>query len=378
MSEFIPLSVPSLKGNEEKYVTEAITSEWIAEGEYLKRFEKEFSDYVKAPEAVVCQSGTAGLHLALLALNVQRDHEVIVPTLTFVAAVNPVRYVGAEPVFMDCDDSLCMDMNKLEAFCINECDFIDEKLINRTSGKHITAIIVVHVFGNLANMEHLIKIANKYNLSIIEDATEALGSHYTTGNMSGKHAGTIGDIGVYSFNGNKIITTGGGGMIVSKNHDYLAKMRHLSTQAKKDPVYFIHDEIGFNYRMSNLQAAVGVAQVEQLESFIEIKKSNYKLYKTLGIHLLPFNEDIRPNYWFYSHLTDNRDNMINYLADNKVQSRPIWHLIHDLPFYKKNQNYMIEKAKHYQERVINIPCSSNLHAEDVKHVAALISIFKGS
>ena len=376
MNEFIPLSVPSLKGNEEKYVTEAIVSEWIAEGEYLKRFEKELSNYVKAPEAVVCQSGTAGLHLALLALDVQRDHEVIVPTLTFVAAVNPVRYVGAEPIFMDCDDSLCIDMNKLEEFCVNECDFTGEKLINKASGKHISTIIVVHVFGNLANMEHLMRIASNYNLSIIEDATEALGSYFTAGNYCGKHAGTIGDIGVYSFNGNKIISTGGGGMVVSKNKDFLTRIRHLSTQAKKDPVYFIHDKIGYNYRMSNLQAAVGVAQLEQIESFIKIKRDNYNHYLSLGIKLLPFNEDIRSNYWFYSHMTEKRDALINYLAENNVQSRPIWHLIHDLPFYRNNQRYMIEKAKHYHERIVNIPCSSNLRFEDVKHVAALVVSFK--
>jgi aminotransferase in exopolysaccharide biosynthesis len=377
MDEYIPLSVPCLNGNELKYVSDAIVGEWIAEGKYIGRFENEISKYVRMPEAVACQSGTAGLHLALLALNIQREHEIIVPTLTFVAAVNPVRYIGAEPVFMDCDDSLCMDMRKLESFCHNNCDFLDGKLINRATKKQISAIIVVHVFGNLADMEHLTKIAQKYNLPIIEDATEALGSKYIDGSLNGMFAGTIGDIGVYSFNGNKIISTGGGGMIVSKHKELLDRMRHLSTQAKVDPVYYVHDEVGYNYRMTNLQAALGVAQLEQLEVFIEKKNKNYNLYNELGLALLPFSDGIRPNYWFYSYLSDKRDKLISFLTENRVQSRPIWRLIYELPFYDHAQSYHIEKAKYYHAKIVNIPCSSNLSPNNANRVAALINSFKG-
>ena len=180
-----------------------------------RQIEEKITEYVKSVGAVSCQSGTAGLHIALKICGVTKDHEVIVPTLTFIAAVNPVKYVGAEPIFMDCDDSLCMDADKLEEFCENECEFIDEKLVNKTSGKHIKAVVVVHVFGNMADMGKIMDISSKYNLKVVEDATEALGTYYKDGRYEGLHAGTIGDVGVYSFNGNKIITTGGGGMIVS-------------------------------------------------------------------------------------------------------------------------------------------------------------------
>jgi perosamine synthetase len=210
---------------------------------------------------------------------------------------------------------------------------------------------------------------------IIEDATEALGSYFETGAMAGRFAGTIGDMGVYSFNGNKIITTGSGGMIVSPHKAHLARARHLSKQAKIDLVYFIHDEAGYNYRMTNIQAALGVAQIEQLEHFVGCKKENYHLYQSLGVLLHPFRKGIRPNYWFYSHLTEKRDALIKYLTANNVQSRPIWHLIHELPFYRDSQIYYIEKAKYYWELIVNIPCSSNLPPEDVERVAFLIAKF---
>lgn len=214
MDKFIPLSVPNLKGNELKYVTDAIETEWVsAGGAYIDRYETEFADYLNVETAVACQSGTAGLHLALILSGVEKDHEVIVPTLTFIASVNPVKYLQAYPIFMDCDDSLCMDMGKLKEFCQAECDFVDNELINKSTGKHIKAVVVVHVFGNMADMPAVMDIAEKYNLKVIEDATEALGTYYLEGRYKGKYAGTIADIGVYSFNGNKIITTGGGGMM---------------------------------------------------------------------------------------------------------------------------------------------------------------------
>ncbi|HBC97333.1 MAG TPA: aminotransferase DegT, partial [Clostridium sp.] len=182
---------------------------------------------------------------------------VIVPTVTFIAAVNPVKYVGAEPVFMDCDNTLDMDMDKLEEFLQNQCTFKDGKTVNKNTGRTVKAVIIVHVFGNPADMERLMNIKEKYNLKVIEDSTEALGSYYTKGKYAGKYCGTIGDIGVYSFNANKIITTGGGGMVVSGSQELLDKAAFLSVQAKTDPLYFIHDEIGYNYRMTNIQAAFG-------------------------------------------------------------------------------------------------------------------------
>lgn len=382
MSKFIPLSVPNLKGNELKYVTDAVEEEWVSTGgAYIDRFEKEISEYLKIKVAVACQSGTAALHLSLIQSGVGFEDEVIVPTLTFIAAVNPVKYCGAYPIFMDCDDSLTLDVIKLEEFCENECDFINGILINKNSNRKIKAIIVVHIFGNLANMDKIMKIAEKYNLKVIEDATEALGSYYTDGVYKGKFAGTIGDFGAYSFNGNKIITTGGGGMIIAKNQDDLEKIKYLSTQAKDDTLYYIHDEIGYNYRMTNLQGALGVAQLEKLEDFVEIKQNNYNLYKKLlnevnGVKILDFNGNIRPNYWFYSLVLENdnidRDEIIKKLAENKIQTRPIWGLIHEQKPYLEAQSYKIEKAYYYHDKVINIPCSSNLKTEDILNVVSVI------
>ena len=374
--QFIPLSVPNLKGNELTYVTEAVKTEWVSTaGPYITDFEKAIADYVHVPEACACQSGTAGLHLALKVLGIQPGEEVLVPTLTFIAAVNPVYYVGAEPVFMDCDDTLTLDPKKLKRFCEEECEFDGAVLRNKASHRKVTALVVVHVFGNLADMEEILSLAHIYHLKVIEDATEALGSYYQEGAYKGCYAGTIGDIGVFSFNGNKIITTGGGGMIVSQDPELTERCRFLSTQAKKDVVYFIHEEIGYNYRMTNLQAALGLAQLEQLEEFINIKKANYELYQREGIKLLPFRRDIRSNYWFYSYLADNRDGLIHYLEQHGIQSRPIWKLIHTLKPYQGSQAYRIEKAAWYYDRVVNIPCSSNLSGEDVKQVAEKIHLF---
>ena len=383
--KYIPLSIPNLKGNELKYVTHAVETEWVSTGgPYINEFEEKIADYAKCKGAVSCQNGTAGLHTALIVCDVTKDDEVIVPTLTFIAAVNPVRYVGAEPIFMDCDDSLTMDVDKLRAFCENECVFENNKLINKTTKKHIKAILVVHVFGNMADMESIMEIAQAFNLKVIEDATEAIGTYYISGKYKGKHAGTIGDIGVYSFNGNKIMTTGGGGMMVSDNEDLLSRAKHLTTQAKSDELYYTHDEIGFNYRMTNLQAALGLAQLEQLEDFIIAKKRNYDYYKKElndigGLRILDFKEDIRPNYWFYGlYIEDsfklNRDELISYLASHKIQTRPIWGLINEQKPYLYNQSYEIDKAKDYLKHVVNIPCSSNLSIEDVTMV---INCLKG-
>ncbi|NDO68683.1 LegC family aminotransferase [Schaedlerella arabinosiphila] len=378
-NKFIPLSVPNLKGNELAYVTEAVKTEWVSTaGPFIADFEHQIAEYVKVPGAAACQSGTAGLHLSLMALGVKAGDEVIVPTLTFIAAVNPIRYIGAEPIFMDCDDSLTMDAGKLKKFCENECEFRGETLFNKKTGKRVSAVIVVHIFGNLADMEQIISIAEMYHLKVLEDATEALGSYYLEGTYSGNYAGTIGTMGVYSFNGNKIITTGGGGMIVSQNPDLAERCRFLSTQAKKDSLYFVHEEVGFNYRMTNLQAAFGLAQLEQLEDFIKVKQKNYERYICQGVALLPFKENIRSNAWFYSYATKNRDGLIRFLDKHQVQSRPVWQLIHTLKPYRGCQAYQVEKAYQYYECIVNLPCSSNLSETDVDRVAELVKKFEKS
>jgi perosamine synthetase len=384
MSDFIPLSVPNLNGNELKYVSETIHTEWVSSaGAYVNRFESEIAKYVKVEGAVSCQSGTAGIHLALLAMEVTKEDAVIVPALTFIASVNPVRYIGAEPIFMDCDDSLCIDPAKLSKFLKNECTRKEDGVYCNANGKKIRVIIIVHVLGNMADMESLVKICNEYNIKILEDAAEALGTYYTAGAYKGKFAGTIGDVGVFSFNGNKIITTGGGGMIVSNNLKVLNHVKHLSTQAKADELRFIHDEVGYNYRMTNMQAALGVAQLEQLESFVETKKKNYFRYRKeigsfKGYSLLPFRANVRPNYWFYSLYCNEssligRDEIIKRFSAKNIQTRPIWWPINKLTMYQDSIQYEIVNTDIFWRRIVNIPCSSNLKNEEIDRV---ISVFR--
>ncbi|MDF2801228.1 MAG: LegC family aminotransferase [Anaerocolumna sp.] len=388
MDKYIPLSVPNLKGKELEYVTKAIETEWVSTGGgYIDEFERNIANYLKVEKAVACQSGTAGLHLALKLSGVEYGDEVIVPTLTFIAAVNPVRYLGAEPVFMDCDDSLNLDINKLEEFCNTECYLSENELINKKTQRVIKAIIIVHVFGNMADMERLIEVASRYRLKVVEDATEALGSYCTSGKYKGKFAGTIGDFGAYSFNGNKIITTGGGGMLVAKDNILIDKAKYLSTQSKDDELYYLHNEIGYNYRMTNLQAALGVAQLEQLENFIKIKSDNYRLYKSQiekidGLTILDFNMNTRSNYWLYSLVIDkekyglDRDELLVKLNNQKIMTRPIWGLIHQQKPYLSNQSYNIEKAISYYSIILNIPCSTNLNKEDIDIVVNALKNIK--
>lgn len=247
--------------------------------------------------------------------------------------------------------------------------------------------MVVHVFGNMADMEKIMDIAKKYNLKVLEDATEALGTYYTAGKYKGKYAGTIGDIGVLSFNANKIITTGGGGMVVGDNEELVEKVRFLSSQAKKDTLYFIHDEIGYNYRMLNLQAALGTSQIDQLESFIETKIKNYKVYKEElekidGLEILPFRDGIRANHWFYSLKIDKekygigRDELLKKLVEADIQTRPIWGLIHQQKPYLSCQSYEMESSIYYYDRVLNLPCSSNLTEKEVYQVIEKIKEFR--
>lgn len=386
MKRFVPLSIPNFNGNEKKYVDDALEQGWVSTGgAYIIRLEQQLAEFLKVDRVAACQSGTSGLHLALVECGVQPGDMVIVPTLTFIAAVNPVRYQFAEPVFMDCDDSLCLDPEKLAEFCEKECRLEAQQLVHKKSGRVVKAVIVVHVFGNLADMEAIMSIAGKYHLKVVEDATEALGSHYTAGKLAGRYAGTIGDFGVYSFNGNKIITTGGGGAVTARCADEVEHLKYLSTQAKDDPQFYIHNEIGYNYRMTNLQAALGVAQMEELQQFIETKHRNYILYRerfqdvSFGT-LLPFREGTCSNQWFYS-LQLQRDRLqgkdmrdvIGALQERGVQTRAIWGLIHEQKPYRQNIAYKIEKAPCYSATVLNIPSSTQLTEEDICYAAEQIT-----
>ena len=386
MKRFVPLSIPNFNGNEKKYVDDALEQGWVSTGgAYITRLEQQLAEFLKVDKAAACPSGTSGLHLALVECGVQPGDMVIVPTLTFIAAVNPVRYQFAEPVFMDCDESLCLDPEKLAEFCEKECRLEAQQLVHKKSGRVVKAVIVVHVFGNVADMEAIMSIAGKYHLKVVEDATEALGSHYTAGKLAGRYAGTIGDFGVYSFNGNKIITTGGGGAVTARCADEVEHLKYLSTQAKDDPQFYIHNEIGYNYRMTNLQAALGVAQMEELQQFIETKHRNYILYKerfqdaSFGT-LLPFREGTCSNQWFYSlQLREDRlqgkdmRDIIGALQERGVQTRAIWGLIHEQKPYRQNIAYKIEKAPCYSATVLNIPSSTQLTEEDICYAAEQIT-----
>ncbi len=383
----IPLSVPNFEGNELKYVTDAVSQEWVSTGgAYIVKMEERIAEYLQVQNAVACQSGTAALHLSLIECGVQAGELVIAPTLTFIAAVNPIRYIGAEPVFMDCDDSLCMDFRKLRKFCEEECRMTEEGLRHNRTNKRIRAVIVVHVFGNMADMDSIMELAEKYRLKVVEDATEAIGTCYTEGRYKGKFAGTIGDFGAYSFNGNKIITTGGGGMVVAREQEALAHIRYLSTQAKDDPLFYRHEEVGYNYRMTNVQAAIGTAQMELLPEFIKRKNDNYDFYKQQLAHfeygeLMEFREGTYSNKWFYAlklygEKVDLRA-FISGLMDVGIQTRAIWELIHTQEPYKDCIAYQIEKAEHYSRQIINLPCSTNLSRSQIIEVCDKIKWILG-
>lgn len=375
----IPLSVPNFEGNEKKYVDDALAQGWVSTGgAYIIQMEQKMEEFLNTEKVAACQSGTSAIHLSLVEAGVLPGDVVLVPPLTFIAAVNPVRYQFATPVFIDCDDSFCMDPDKLKTFCENECVFKKNRLLFKD--KVVKAIIVVHVFGNMADMEAIMDVANKYCLKVIEDATEALGTYYTEGRYAGKYAGTIGNFGAYSFNGNKIITTGGGGAVTSNHAEAVNHLRYLSTQAKNDPHYYIHDEVGYNYRMTNLQAALGVAQMEKLPEFIRRKHQNYEIYQKEFegfplAELMPFRKGTFPNKWFYSlkidrtKVTATMREIITLLENKGIQTRAIWGLINEQKPYKEEETYQMEKAPYYASRILNIPCSTQITEEEIIYVA---------
>ena len=384
MGRFIPLCIPNFEGNESKYVNDALAQGWVSTGgAYITELEKQLAEYVHAENVAACQSGTSALHLSLIECGVLPGDMVIVPTLTFIAAVNPVSYQFADPVFMDCDDTLCIDPVKVRSFCEEECEMQDGKLIHKATGKHVKAMVVVHVFGNMVDMEAIMDIAAEFNLKVIEDATEALGTYYTEGRYKGKYAGTVGDFGAYSFNGNKIITTGGGGAGTAKARKTVVPLRYLSTQSKDDPHYYIHNEIGYNYRMTNLQAALGVAQVEELAEFVERKNRNYETYKQLfeGFALgqmKDFRAGTKSNKWFYSLEMDmtkihaSLRDIITSLEARGVQTRASWGLIHEQLPYKNAIAYKMEKAPYYSTCILNFPASTQITEEEMQYVVEQI------
>ena len=376
---FIPLSIPNFEGNEKKYVNDAIDQGWVSTGgAYIAKLEKELAAFLHTDNVAACQSGTSALHLSLLEAGVKPGDVVLVPPLTFIAAVNPVKYQFAIPVFIDCDDSFCMDPEKLRSFCEEECQWNGSELTHH--GRTVKAVVVVHVFGNMADMEAIMEIAGRFGLKVIEDATEALGTKYTEGKYAGKYAGTIGHFGAFSFNGNKIITTGGGGAVTANESARVDHIRFLSTQAKTDPHYYIHDEVGYNYRMTNMQAALGVAQMEELPEFLKRKRQNYALYQKLfnGFEYgsqMPFRAGTESNKWFYALCIDRsriratmRERIIA-LHGKGIETRAIWGLINEQKPYEGEETYKLEKAPYYADRILNIPSSTQITEEEIRYVA---------
>lgn len=369
----IPLSEPEISGNEWKYIKDCLDKQIVSSvGGYVNKFERTVADYLGLEYGVAVVNGTSALHISLVACGIKPDDEVIVPTLTFIAPVNVIRYCGAHPVFMDCEpDNLCIDIQKLAEFIDNECEKrSDGYTYNKMTGRRIKAVIPVHIFGHPAEMEPLVEICEKNNIDLIEDATESIGSDYR-----GKRTGSFGKIGCLSFNGNKIITTGGGGMVVTDDKYLADKIRHLSTQAKKDPFEYDHDDIGYNYRLTNIQAAMGIAQMERLEEFIDLKRRNACLYKELLSHVddIEFIWEkswVRSNFWFYTIKVPKSDKkpLMNFLISKNIQVRPIWKLIHTLPMYNACQIYAIDKAIEAYETCINLPCSVNLKEDTIRFV----------
>jgi aminotransferase in exopolysaccharide biosynthesis len=376
----IPLSVPSIQGNEWKYIKECLDTEWVSSvGKYVDRFEQSIAHYTGAKHAIACVNGTAALHVALSLAGVQAGDEVIVPTLTFIAPVNAVSYLSAVPIFMDCDKYYNIDGDKVIRFLEEETEFQKGFTYNRSTGRRISAIIPVHIFGNAVFLDELTDICLMRNITIIEDATESLGTRYISGKFAGRHCGTVGALGCLSFNGNKIITTGGGGMILTDDKALADRARYLTMQAKDDGIRYVHNEIGYNYRLTNIQAAMGVAQLEQLPEFLKIKKETFKAYKKgtdkiKGLQVADAPDYADNNHWLTAIQIDkdtygkDREELMAHLLRNGIESRPVWHLNHLQKSYTNCQQYKIEKALELLDRTLNIPSSVNIKKDQIGFV----------
>jgi len=383
-ASLIPLSVPVIQGNEWSYVKECLDTGWVSSaGKFVDRFEQDVARYTGAKFAVACATGTAALHVALRIVGVAPGDEVIVPTVTFIASVNAVRYVDAHPVFMNCDEHYNIDPQRTREFILKETTFKDGRTYNRITNRRITALMPVHVFGNAVWLDDLLPLCRERNIAVVEDAAESIGTTYTTGQFTGRHTGVVGDIGCLSFNGNKIITTGGGGMILTDRPDYAERAKYLTTQAKDDEVRFVHHDVGYNYRLTNIQAAVGVAQLEQLPKYLQIKKANYLEYKSQvdaipGLHLAEAPAYAANNHWMYAMQIDkvkyghDREQLMAELARHQVQTRPLWQLNHLQRPYQHCQHYQIDRAVRLLDVTLNLPCSVDLTREQMDRVIEVL------
>lgn len=378
----IPLSVPYIKGNEFKYVKDCLDSGWISSsGSYVNDFEDCIKSYTGSKYAVACMNGTVGLHISLVALKVSANDYVIVPNLTFVASLNAIKHAGAEPIMIDVDEkNWQIDLDLLEEFLIKKTSqkIIDgeKRCVLNDDGKQIKCIMPVHVLGNMCEMDRLLKIAYNYNLFLIEDSTEALGSFYKN-----KHAGTFGKLGVFSFNGNKIISTGGGGMVITDDKDLAKKIKHLTTQAKIKNDEYVHDQIGYNYRLVNVLSAIGLAQMEYFDEILMNKKKidsfyRNKLASSNNIKFQDISQNVSNNCWLFTFRIKKMRILLKYLNENGIQSRPFWMPMNQLTMFSNNIYFSKKNiSNHLYETCISIPSSPNLSNKDLNFINKKISNF---
>ena len=367
----IPLSVPEIGGNEWAYVKECLDTGWVSSaGPFVDRFEREFAAKLGVKHAVACSSGTAALHVALLCAGVKPGDLVATSTLTFIATVNSIVYCGAEPVLIDADPaSWQMDVALAADYLENQCERRDSGLFEKASGRRVAAVVPVHILGCPVDLDPLMAVCDRLGVPIVEDATESLGATYR-----GRNVGTHGVSSCFSFNGNKLLTTGGGGMIATDDDATAQRAKHLTTQAKLDEVEFIHDEVGFNYRLPNVAAAIGVAQLERLDEYVARKRQIASLYDerltSSEIESLTPPEDSDPCWWLYTLRFRQRDSrkIMRALAGAGIQTRPLWQPIHASPAHSNLHKYACPVATELNAECLSLPCSVGLGKNDQDRV----------
>ena len=381
----IPLSAPNLNGNEWKYIKECLDTNWVSSaGKYVELFEKRICDFTGSKYAVACVNGTSAIHISLRLAGVQKGDEVIVPSLTFIAPVNAVSYNGADPIFMDSDGFYNIDVRKTVDFIKNETVFKNGFTYNKKTKNRISAVLPVHVWGNAVWLDELIILCEQKNISVVEDASESLGTFYTSGKYKGKHTGTIGRLGCLSFNGNKIITAGGGGMILTDDPDLAQDAKYFTTQAKDDPIKYVHNNIGFNYRLTNIQAALGVAQLELLKTKLNKKREIHNYYKNMikkipGLKIASTPLYSSNNYWLNILQINtlihkySMSELLQKCNKNKIETRPVWMLNHEQKPYKNFQTYKINKANDLVKKSICLPSSPDLTTEILDRIINILN-----
>ena len=361
--DFIPLSVPVFVGNEKKYLNECIDTTFVSSvGKFVDRFETDMANYTKCKRAVVCVSGTNALHMSLMLAGVERDDEVLTQALTFIATCNALSYIGAHPVFIDVDrDTMGLSPMAVREWLAKNAEQKDGQCYNKRTGRRVKACVPMHTFGHPVHLDELTEVLREYHIELVEDAAESIGSLY-----KGRHTGTFGKVGALSFNGNKTITTGGGGMMLF-NDDALGELaKHLTTQAKIPHRWeFRHDHIGYNYRMPNINAALGCAQLEHIEEYVLSKRETAKAYErffTSIPEIAFFTEpaNARSNYWLNAVILKDREaqqDFLQYTNDHGVMTRPVWELMNRLPMFEHCENDGLKNTIWFADRVVNIPSS---------------------